>query len=300
MITEAINVRDPFVLPHDGRYYLYGTRSATAWGPASGFDCYVSRDLKSWDGPHVVFENDGSFWADRCYWAPECYHHNGAFYLVATFASQQRRLGIQVLRAASPLGPFIPHSDGPVTPADMACLDGTLFFAEDAPWLVFSQSFEQDPRGCMCVMPLTGDLRAPDGGIKTLFRAQEAPWAVPFPYAKQELGRDEDMYLSDGPALHRTRDGALLMLWSSFGQGGYTVGVSVSNGGFLDDGWTHLPTPLFDGNGGHGMLFHGFGGQLYYALHHPNDKGKEHPVFLPLQERKNRLELCGAAAPEGD
>lgn len=26
MTTEQVNIRDPFILPHDGVYYLYGTR----------------------------------------------------------------------------------------------------------------------------------------------------------------------------------------------------------------------------------------------------------------------------------
>ena len=47
--TEEINVRDPFVLFHQGRYYLYGTRGPTCWGPASGFDVYTGRDLKTWE-----------------------------------------------------------------------------------------------------------------------------------------------------------------------------------------------------------------------------------------------------------
>lgn len=44
MKTTDINIRDPYVLLHDGHYYLYGTRSATCWGPAEGFDCYTSDD----------------------------------------------------------------------------------------------------------------------------------------------------------------------------------------------------------------------------------------------------------------
>lgn len=287
--TEAINIRDPYVLAHEGKYYLYGTRSATAWGPASGFDCYVSGDLKRWEGPYEIFHNDGGFWADRCYWAPECYAYGGAFYLIATFRSGERTLGIQPLRASSPLGPFAPYTPGPVTPADMPCLDGTLFVEEGIPWLVFSQSFEQEPRGAMCVMPLSWELDAPAGPIKTIFYAQDAPWATPFPYAKEEFGREGPMYLSDGPAIYKTREDGLLLLWSSFGKDGYTVGVSRSDEGLLNGRWSHLPRPLLEGNGGHGMLFRTLEGRLTYSLHRPNDKGREHPVFLPMEETESGL-----------
>ncbi len=29
LLTRDVNIRDPYVLPHDGHYYLYGTRSET-------------------------------------------------------------------------------------------------------------------------------------------------------------------------------------------------------------------------------------------------------------------------------
>jgi len=63
MKREEINIRDPFVLTRNGQYYLYGTRGTTCWGPADGFDVYVSRDLENWDGPFECFHNDGTFWA---------------------------------------------------------------------------------------------------------------------------------------------------------------------------------------------------------------------------------------------
>jgi hypothetical protein len=54
--TNEVKIRDPFVLPYDGKYYLYGTRSATTWGPADGFDCYVSENLSDWEGPIEIFK----------------------------------------------------------------------------------------------------------------------------------------------------------------------------------------------------------------------------------------------------
>ena len=85
MKREEINIRDPFVLTRNGQYYLYGTRGATCWGPANGFDVYVSRDLENWDGPFECFHNDGTFWADRNYWAPEVHEYHGKLYMLASF-----------------------------------------------------------------------------------------------------------------------------------------------------------------------------------------------------------------------
>ena len=79
MKTNEINIRDPYILLHDSKYYLYGTRSESCWGEADGFDCYVSEDRENWDGPFEVFHRPEGFWADRAYWAPECVFHDGAF-----------------------------------------------------------------------------------------------------------------------------------------------------------------------------------------------------------------------------
>lgn len=289
MRTDELHIRDPFVLVHDNRYHLYGTRAQSAWGPMDGFDCHVGDDLTNWGEAIEVFRNDGGFWADRCYWAPECVQHEGAFYLIATFKSATRHMGVQILKSHSPTGPFLPHSDGPVTPPDMECLDGTLHVAPDGtPHLVFSHSFTQNPDSPMCAIPLKRDLSAADGEVRILFRSGDAPWTRPFPYAKAEFGIDGDCYLSDGPFLHRLSTGRLILLWSSFVDTGYSVGMAVSDGE-IDGTWTHMETPFIEMNGGHGMLFHALDGRLIFCMHHPNDKGHERPLFLVCSERNGEL-----------
>ena len=37
MTFQDINIRDPFILPVDGKYYKYGTRGSTNFGYAIGF-----------------------------------------------------------------------------------------------------------------------------------------------------------------------------------------------------------------------------------------------------------------------
>lgn len=281
MKRQEINIRDPFVLPYEGKYYLYGTRSASCWGEMDGFDCYISGDLEEWEGPIEIFHNDGSFWATESYWAPECVFYRGAFYLISTFGAKTRKKGVQILRADRPEGPFVPISDGPVTPAEWNCIDGTLYVEEDTPWLVFSHSVPEEPRGAMCALPLTADLSAPAGEPVILFYADEAPWAKPFPWAKEEFGMDGPMYFSDGAYLYRGEDGGLLMLWSSWGTVGYSVGVARSATGRLEGPWVQAEEDIFR-DGGHGMIFRTFEGKRCLALHHPNDRTREHPVFLEL------------------
>ncbi len=289
---DSINIRDPFVLLFDGHYYMYGTRGQTTWGLADGFDCYVSDDLTQWSEPIEVFHNSGDFWADRCYWAPECYFYHDSFYLFATFKSETSCLRMQVLKSDSPTGPFLPYSDGPITPADWDCLDGTVYFDRaGVPFLVFSHSFQQNPKGEMCAAKLKPDLSGLTGEIKVLFTAADAPWPVPFPNAKQVFGVDHDIYLSDGPCLHRTAKGRLIMLWSSFGPKGYAVGLAASDNDEIDGNWIHHDHLLFEENGGHGMIFRSKQGELIFTLHYPNDKYCERPLFVKILEEKDTIRI---------
>ena len=292
MKTSDINIRDPYVLLHEGTYYLYGTRSQTCWGPAEGFDCYTSSDLEHWDGPFEIFRRPEGFFAERNYWAPECYARNGRFYLITTLASQDRKKGVYTLVSDSPLGPFVPTSDRPLTPEHWTCIDGSLYWDEaGTPFLLFSHSFEDEPKGDMCVVRLRSDLCAADSEPEVLFRAADAPWATPIPFAKEELGIDGDVFFSDGPCALRLPGGELMILWASWSSTGYAVGAARSSSGSIFGPWEHLPEKVFPKNGGHGMLFRSKQGELLYTLHYPDGKYKEHPIFAGVSLGPGTLTL---------
>lgn len=290
MKTSELNIRDPFILTHEGHYYLYGTRSATCWGPADGFDCYVSKDLEEWEGPKEIFRKPEGFFADREYWAPECIFYNGKFYLITTFGGENRKKGIYVLQSENPVGPFELYSER-LTPEDWSCIDGTIYFEEDTPVLIFSHSFEDTPDGDMCMIRLTKDLKHADGKPATLFSAADAKWAKPVPFAKAEFGIDGDVYFTDGPYVMRLEDGKLYMTWSSWGTCGYAVGIAVADNGKVKGPWTQVEEPIFPTNGGHGMMFRDLNGSLRFTLHFPNDKYQERPMFADLVLEDGNLRL---------
>lgn len=282
MKTNEINIRDPYVLLHEDRYYLYGTRSESCWGEADGFDCYVSADRENWEGPVEIFHRPEGFWADRAYWAPECVYYRDAFFLITTLGAADRKKGVYVLRSDSPLGPFAPYGVR-LTPEDWSCIDGTLYLEEGKPWLLFSHSVEDDPKGDMCLLPLKEDLSGPAGEPVTLFSAAEAPWARPVPFAKAEFGMDGDVYFTDGPCVKKLHNGELIMTWSSWSERAYAVGVAMSENGRVRGPWRQLETPLYPANGGHGMLFQEKDGSLFFTLHTPNEKYLERPAFYQVE-----------------
>ena len=285
MRTSEIHVRDPFVLPYDGKYYLYGTRGPTCWGEADGFDCYISEDLENWDGPVEIFHRPEGFWADRHFWAPEVHQYQGAFYLFASFKAEGVCRGTQILRAENPEGPYVLHSDGPVTPHDWECLDGTFYVEKNGtPYMVFCHEWLQMNDGEICAVELSRDLTHAVGEPVVLFRASQAGDWVRSTGDRPDVGT----YVTDGPFLYPCENGTLLMLWSSFGELGYVQAVAQSENGTLLGPWKHQ-RPLFEKDGGHGMLFRSFEGQLYLTLHSPNDNPNERPAFIPVREDNGTL-----------
>jgi arabinan endo-1,5-alpha-L-arabinosidase len=290
-----IQIRDPFVLPvkEENAYYLFGTTDANAWdGQGQGFDCYRSQDLIHWEGPIPAFRPPVGFWATTNFWAPEAHAFQGKYYLFASFKAPRRYRGTQILVSPVPQGPYVPLSDGPITPPDWECLDGTFYVDRGGqPWIVFCHEWVQVHNGAVCAMPLSLDLSRPAGRPIFLFNASEAPW-VRRPEWPDPAGRALfPTFVTDGPFLHRARSGALLMLWSSFGARGYAMGLAHSESGEIAGPWTQLEQPLWEEDGGHGMIFHDFAGQLYMTLHQPNQTPHERARLVKIEDRGGRLNI---------
>jgi len=266
---------------------MYGTRGKTCWGPADGFDVYTGADLEDWEGPAEVFHTPPGFWADQNYWAPEVHLYKGEFYMFASFKADGICRGTQILKASSPAGPFMPWSDGPVTPRDWECLDGTLYIDKGAPYMVFCHEWSQIKDGAICAVALSDDLKRAAGEPKTYFTASEAAWGVPI--------KDGDCYVTDGPFMFTTGSGGLLMLWSGFSKDGYAMGTARSTTGGLDGEFVQDEKLLFSKDGGHGMVFRGLDGGLRVTLHTPNDTPMERPMFYHALEKDGHLEILMAA-----
>lgn len=280
MLLSDIHIRDPYILPDGGRYYLYGTRGSELSRRCTGLDVYESTDLQNWSTPAEAFHRPDGFWSDRDYWAPEVHKYRGRYYLFVSFKSETRRRGTQILAADSPSGPFRVYSDGPVTPAAWECLDGTLYVDEHrVPYLVFCHEWVQTGNGEMCAMRLSDDLSGAAEPPVVLFRASDPPWAV----------KNSRKPVTDGPFLYRTESGRLLMLWSGFGKTGYVEAVSHSGNSGLLGPWIHSEKLLMENDGGHGMVFRGYDHVLYFVFHTPNATPFERPKIAEVCEKEDSL-----------
>ena len=285
MKLNEIWIRDPYVVLLGDTYYMYGSDGANTFSgkPAVGFPLHTSKDMIDWEGPFYVFKASEDFWGKTDFWAPEMHQYKGSYYLFASFIAPGKNRGTQILKADRPEGPFQPISDGPVTPADWMCLDGTLVLDKDGkPYMVFCHEWVQIGDGEICAVPLKEDFTGPAGEPQVLFHASQAPWVKAYAPGK---------YVTDGPFAYRTEDGQLLLLWSSFSEGGYTIGCARSKNGTVAGPWEQDTQPLYADDGGHGMVFRKKDGSLCLTIHTPNDTPNERPIFLPLVEENGVLRV---------
>ncbi|MBP3939995.1 MAG: family 43 glycosylhydrolase [Christensenellaceae bacterium] len=287
--VRDIMISDPCVLasPDTKKYYIYARMFDTQLFPevkiGPTFYAMESPDLIHWSRPILVFEKPDDFWADLDYWAPECHYYKGKYYLISSFRAEKKFRACQCLVSDSPLGPFVPLANEPVTPKNWQCLDGTLYEDKKGkPWMVFCHEWLQVYDGQVAAVPLSDDLSKAIGEPHILFRASDAPWSGAI---------NEDGHVTDGPWLHRMKNGTLIMLWSSFSYAGYTVGYAKSLSGDVLGPWEQMEKPLWALDGAHAMMFKTFEGRLMMSLHCPNVHQKKRMHLFEMQEDGDKLHV---------
>ncbi len=304
---SQIPIHDPFIVPSDKTktYYLYTASRVRDGGQVrSAVVAYKSKDLARWDGPHLVFTVPDDSWANPRHgaWAPEVHAWRGKYYLFVTLHNRDRIIaeppdvwrvnhmrGTVVAASDSPDGPFrLLKPDGPHPPADFMTLDGTLYVDPDGqPWMVYAHEWIQVVDGTMEAIRLRDDLSDSVGKPIHLFKASDAPWLN----EHVTPSRRERRYVTDGPELFRTKAGRLLMLWSSYGPGGYIQTLARSKSDRLEGPWEQLP-PLVKSDSGHGMLFHSFDGRLMMVLHRPFSYPQCRAKLYDMEDTGDRVRVA--------
>ena len=302
---EEIRIRDPFILveKETSTYYLYASMSESTAGGKKGVQAYKSRDLETWEGPFPVCILPDDFWAKGSVWAPEVHRYKDKYYLFVTFTSDKKLTQIegrpeivnrasQILVSASPAGPFKPFKNQQHTRPDWMSLDATLWVEDNKPYMIFCHEWIQVTDGTVELVSLKDDLSETSGIPSTLFKATDAKWVRSLGAVGEKYqNKSYEGYITDGPFLYRTKTGKLLMIWSSFGEQKYTVGLVESLSGKINGPWKMIPEPLFKADGGHGMIFKTLEGKIMLVLHQPNQSPHERAKFFELEDIGVTLKL---------
>lgn len=284
---DKLPIRDPYIMPYDGKYYLYHSVGQ------EGIACRVSDDLENWSEAILVYKTPENFHgiADW-YWAPECHYYKGKFYIFTSVTSGKynNHRVISAYRADTPLGPFEDICDGALSPTDWDAIDGTLYIDKAGdPWLIFVHEWTSMPdhNGSMVAARLSEDITKLISEPTHMFYAKDPDWA---------RGG-----ITDGPYPYRTDSGKLLMIWSNFVENGYAVGLVSSESGEVEGPWKQEGLFYAKGlkeeyemDGGHAMIFKRNDGGYSITFHTPNHRNEnefEHLAIYELLEDGDSIKI---------
>ncbi len=135
-VNPEITIGDPFILLHDGIFYMYGTNAS-----GKGFKCSSSEDLITWKGEGFVYQKTDASWGKGNFWAPEVYFYRDEFYLAFSCKGKtpdNNPMLLCLARSSSPTGPFedlyVPWFD-----PGYSCIDAHIFFDEEEIYLFYDK-----------------------------------------------------------------------------------------------------------------------------------------------------------------
>jgi len=252
---DTIQLADPTIFYENGQYYLYGT------GSNRGFPVYQSADLVNWkagvgraEGGLALAKGDS--YGDKSFWAPQIFKNKGKYYMA--YAANE---DVAIAESNSPLGPFrqstIRKVAGPVHQ-----IDPFIFKDTDGKLYLYFVRLQNGNR--VFVAPLKDDLSDIDTAAAKECVNSSLDW---------ENTAHKSWPVCEGPTVVKHK-GLYYLLYSSndYQNIDYAIGYATSKSPMGP--WTKNPdNPIisrhlvgFNGTG-HGDLFAGKDGYLYYVLH---------------------------------
>lgn len=144
-----ISLGDPYILKHNGMYFLYGTANEAV---NNGFLAYSSSDLSNWKNEGLIYSKDQSKgWGIHSFWAPEVYEKDGKFYLFYSAqwkenpSNELENFKIGVAVADNPLGPFLDIEDKPIFDPGYPIIDANVYWEDGRVYLYYSRCCYKHP-----------------------------------------------------------------------------------------------------------------------------------------------------------
>lgn len=122
------NCADPFVLYHEGIYYLYGTTAD------NGIKVFTSENMAYWKDEGLALKSSDS-WGNKWFWAPEVVLKDGIFYM---YYSVEEHLCVAT--SDSPLGPFKQEKKEPFH-LNIKEIDSHVFLDDDGKYYMYFVRF---------------------------------------------------------------------------------------------------------------------------------------------------------------
>ncbi len=278
---------DPYILQHEGKYYMYSTNA-----PTEGYKVYESSDLVKWTDKGFCLRNGdvyGSPTSSQGFWAPEVYFIEGRFYM---FYTVHENIGVAV--ADSPLGPFKKHSEGFLFPGKRA-IDANLFIDDDGQMYLY-----------YVISNNGNDIYGAKFDLKTLTVSEERLIISPTANTWEWVG--DAGRVAEGPCMLK-HNGHYYLTYSANGYPShdYAVGYAVSSSplsGFERfEGNPILSKSIAAGvfGPGHHSFMTSAGGELFIVYHRHKSESEVHSrttcidrcTFEPQENGPDKLVVHG-------
>ena len=215
--NPVFQTSDPFVLLHEGKYYLY-TSNAEENTIEYGYKVFVSDDLIAWEDKGLCLKKGdvkGEPYVCNGYllgfWAPEVMYKDGKFYMIYTV---EHHLGVAV--ADNPLGPFIQEDKKFLF--DYPAFDGSFFKDDDGSVYLYYRDTRTNQ---IAGIKMNEDMLSADESTHTiLITPAEHPWEI---VVEGEIG-------TEGPFVIK-HNGYYYLTYSAndFRNKDYAIGCAVSD-----------------------------------------------------------------------
>lgn len=292
-----VRVADPFVIFHDGIYYLSGTSSD------NGFKMWTSRDLVHWRLRGYAYRRTAKSWGRTFFWAPAMLEHNGKFYFyysaLGPVGGGKDSLRICAAMADSPLGPYRDVA-APMFNLGKATIDVHVFVDTDGQGYVYYSldcSENRTPAGKpiseIYVLPLNPDLISVRRGAKPILCIRpDQPW-------------EGDIW-NEGPFVFKHRNTYIMMYSANgFTDPNYAIGYATSNSPTgpwkksPDNPVLHKKGPI-TGTGHNAVIASPDGKELFcvYHVHNPHPGGErllaiDRMIISDLPDGSIKLRVLG-------
>jgi len=251
---------DPFVLKHEGVYYMYCT--AENHLTDIGIPVYTSTNLVDWSGPAgngpsglALHEDD--VWGDYWFWGGDVIEKDGTFYMYATVEEH-----LVVATSDSPLGPFTQTVQEPMHTTKE--IDASVFTDDDGKHYIYYVRFEGG--NVEYVAELSDDLLSmKEETITFCLRAQFGTW---------ERGPNEPQASVLEGAYAVKHNGLYYLIYTAnhFESIDYSMGYATSSSPFGP--WTRYSgNPILQATAelhgpGNGMVVHSPDGSEMFLCYH--------------------------------
>lgn len=259
---QEIFFADPTIVVNGDSYYLTGTKG-TREGP-EGFAILESKDLKTWappagtgDSAHMILTKGDQTYGTHGFWAPQLFQEDDAYYLTYT-ANEQTVLA----RSSSLLGPYRQAEIAPIDGTEKN-IDSFIFKDDDGKYYLYHVRFDKGNYLWVAEFDLKKGKIKPETLTKCF--GQTEPWEATPAY--------KSVPIMEGPTVIRLKNKYYLFYSANhFENIDYSVGYAVSDSP-LGPWVKQKDSPILhrsivgENGSGHGDLFEGLDGQLYYVYH---------------------------------